>query len=181
MDKVGNHTFWYLLSIEGCLFLEYFITSSFSVIETIFGVSGSLAVFWMAEIFVIQNLKLSIIKKSNIIFFIYLRIFLIIYFTFAALVAMIVESGLFYEDFICHEIHLKSILVIVAILLIIVAILLTFLNFINCMLWMNYKIWYWATQTGLDYKRYTLKFWIYKIWTLLKNLCKIVRIKISGK
>ena len=140
-----------------------------------------LVLFLIAQIGVVQNLKLSITKKSSIFTYIYVRIFLITYFVIVSSIEASVVSMVFYEDFIRHGIYLKSILVIVAIFLTIVAILLTFLNFINCMLWMNYKIWYWATQTGLDYKRYTLKFWIYKIWTLLKNLCKIVRIKISGK
>lgn len=174
MDKVGNHIFWYLLGIEGCLFLEYFITSSFSVIEVVYAVSVCLVLFLMAQIGVVQNLKLSITKKSSIFTYIYVRIFLITFFVIASSIEASVVSMVFYEDFIRHGIYLKSILFIVVILLIV-------LNFINCMLWMNYKIWYWATQTGLDYKRYTLKFWIYKIWTLLKNLCKIVRIKISGK
>lgn len=170
MDKVGNHTFWYLLGIEGCLFLEYFITSSFSVIEAVYAVSVCLVLFLMAQIGVVQNLKLSITKKSSIFTYIYVRIFLITFFVIASSIEASVVSMVFYEDFIRHGIYLKSILFIVVMLLIV-------LNFINCMLWMNYKIWYWATQTGLDYKRYTFKFWIYKIWTLLKNLCKIVRIK----
>lgn len=174
MDKVGNHIFWYLLGIEGCLFLEYFITSSFSVIEAVCVVSACLFLFLIAQIGVVQNLKWSITKKSSIFIYIYVRIFLIIYFVIVSSIEVSVVSMFFYEDFIRHGIYLKSILFIVVILLIV-------LKFINCMLWMNYKIWYWATQTGLDYKRYTLKFWIYKIWTLLKNLCKIVRIKISGK
>ena len=36
MNKVRNHVFWYLLGIEGCLGLEYFITSNFHVIEALF-------------------------------------------------------------------------------------------------------------------------------------------------
>ena len=100
--------------------------------------------------------------------------FLIYWFVMASLIGVIAEAGIFYEDFICHGIYLKNILFIVVILLIV-------LNFINCILWTNYKIWYWVTQTGLDYQRYILKYWICTMWTLLKDLCKIVRIKISGK
>ena len=96
------------------------------------------------------------------------------WFVMASLIGVIAEAGIFYEDFICHGIYFKSILFMLVILLMV-------LNFINCILWTNYKIWYWVFQTNLDYKRYTLKYWICRLWTLLKNLCKIVRIKISGK
>lgn len=174
MNKVRNHAFWYLLGIEGCLVLEYFITSNFSVIEAIFAVSVCLILFLMGQAIIIQNLKLSITKKSNILFFIYVRLFSICWFVIVSSIGIISVATIFYEDFICHGIYLKSILLIVVILLIV-------LNFINCMLWTNYKIWYWVFQTNLDYKRYTLKYWICRLWTLLKNLCKIVRIKIGGK
>ena len=76
MNKVRNHAFWYLLGIEGCLVLEYFITSNFSVIEAIFAVSVCLILFLMGQAIVIQNLRLAITKKSNIFIFIYVRIFL---------------------------------------------------------------------------------------------------------
>ena len=174
MNKVRNHAFWYLLGIEGCLVLEYFITSNFSVIEAIFAVSVCLILFLMGQAIVIQNLRLAITKKSNILFFIYVRLFSICWFVIVSSIGIISVATIFYEDFICHGIYLKSILLIVVILLIV-------LNFINCMLWTNYKIWYWVFQTNLDYKRYTLKYWICRLWTLLKNLCKIVRIKIGGK
>ena len=128
----------------------------------------------MGQAIIIQNLKLSITKKSNILFFIYVRLFSICWFVIVSSIGIISVATIFYEDFICHGIYLKSILLIVVILLIV-------LNFINCMLWTNYKIWYWVFQTNLDYKRYTLKYWICRLWTLLKNLCKIVRIKIGGK
>lgn len=133
MDKVGNHIFWYLLGIEGCLFLEYFITSSFSVIEAVCVVSACLFLFLIAQIGVVQNLKWSITKKSSIFIYIYVRIFLIIYFVIVSSIEVSVVSMFFYEDFIRHGIYLKSILFIVVILLIV-------LKFINCMLWMNYKI-----------------------------------------
>ena len=107
-----------------------------------------------------------ITKKSNILFFIYVRLFSICWFVIVSSIGIISVATIFYEDFICHGIYLKSILLIVVILLIV-------LNFINCMLWTNYKIWYWVFQTNLDYKRYTLKYWICRLWTLLKNLCKI--------
>ena len=174
MNKIRNHAFWYLLGIEGCLVLEYFITSNFSVIEAIFAVSVCLILFLMGQAIVIQNLRLAITKKSNILFFIYVRLFSICWFVIVSSIGIISVATIFYEDFICHGIYLKSILLIVVILLIV-------LNFINCMLWTNYKIWYWVFQTNLDYKRYTLKYWICRLWTLLKNLCKIVRIKIGGK
>ncbi|WP_283602199.1 hypothetical protein [Ligilactobacillus aviarius] len=167
MNKIRNHAFWYLLGIEGCLVLEYFITSNFSVIEAIFAVSVCLILFLMGQAIVIQNLRLAITKKSNILFFIYVRLFSICWFVIVSSIGIISVATIFYEDFICHGIYLKSILLIVVILLIV-------LNFINCMLWTNYKIWYWVFQTNLDYKRYTLKYWICRLWTLLKNLCKIV-------
>ena len=174
MNKVRNHAFWYLLGIEGCLGLEYIITSNFSIIEAVFAVSVCLILFLMGQAIVIQNLRLAITKKSNILFFIYVRLFSICWFVIVSSIGIISVATIFYEDFICHGIYLKSILLIVVILLIV-------LNFINCMLWTNYKIWYWVFQTNLDYKRYTLKYWICRLWTLLKNLCKIVRIKIGGK
>ena len=174
MNKVRNHAFWYLLGIEGCLGLEYLITSNFHVIEALFISLLYCLFFLIGQAAVIQNLRLPITKKSNILIYICLKIFLIYWFVMASLIGVIAEAGIFYEDFICHGIYFKSILFIVVILLIV-------LNFINCMLWTNYKIWYWVFQTNLDYKRYTLKYWICRLWTLLKNLCKIVRIKISGK
>ena len=174
MNKVRNHAFWYLLGIEGCLGLEYLITSNFSIIEAVFAVSVCLILFLMGQAIIIQNLKLSITKKSNILFFIYVRLFSICWFVIVSSIGIISAATIFYEDFICYGIYLKSILFIVVILLIV-------LNFINCMLWTNYKIWYWVTQTGLDYKKYTFKHWIETIWKLLKNLCKIVRIKIGRK
>lgn len=174
MNKVRNHVFWYLLGIEGCLGLEYFITSNFHVIEALFISLLYCLFFLIVQAAVIQNLRLSITKKSNILIYICLKIFLIYWFVMASLIGVIAEAGIFYEDFICHGIYFKSILFIVVILLIV-------LNFINCMLWTNYKIWYWVTQTGLDYKKYTFKHWIETIWKLLKNLCKIVRIKIGRK
>lgn len=174
MNKVRNHVFWYLLEIEGCLGLEYFITSNFHVIEALFISLLYCLFFLIGQAAVIQNLRLSITKKSNILIYICLKIFLIYWFVMASLIGVIAEAGIFYEDFICHGIYFKSILFIVVILLIV-------LNFINCMLWTNYKIWYWVTQTGLDYKKYIFKYWIETIWKLLKNLCKIVRIKIGRK
>lgn len=174
MNKVRNHAFWYLLGIEGCLGLEYLITSNFHVIEALFISLLYCLFFLIGQAAVIQNLKLSITKKSNILIYICLKIFLIYWFVMASLIGVIAEAGIFYEDFICHGIYFKSILFMLVILLMV-------LNFINCILWTNYKIWYWVFQTNLDYKRYTLKYWICRLWTLLKNLCKIVRIKISGK
>ena len=174
MNKVRNHAFWYLLGIEGCLGLEYFITSNFHVIEALFISLLYCLFFLIGQAAVIQNLRLPITKKSNILIYICLKIFLIYWFVMASLIGVIAEAGIFYEDFICHGIYFKSILFIVVILLIV-------LNFINCILWTNYKIWYWVTQTGLDYKKYTFKHWIETIWKLLKNLCKIVRIKIGRK
>ena len=174
MNKVRNHAFWYLLGIEGCLGLEYLITSNFHVIEALFISLLYCLFFLIGQAAVIQNLRLSITKKSNILIYICLKIFLIYWFVMASLIGVIAEAGIFYEDFICHGIYFKSILFMLVILLMV-------LNFINCTLWTNYKIWYWVFQTNLDYKRYTLKYWSYRLGTLLKNLCKIVRIKISGK
>lgn len=174
MNKVKNHVFWYLLGIEGCLVLEYFITSNFHVIEALFISLLYCLFFLVGQAAVIQNIRLSITKKSNILIYIYLKIFLIYWFVMASLIGVIAEAGIFYEDFICQGIYFKSILFILVILLMV-------LDFINCILWTNYKIWYWVTHTGLDYQRYTLKYWICRLWTLLKNLCKIVRVKISGK
>ena len=174
MNKVRNHAFWYLLGIEGCLGLEYLITSNFHDIEALLISLLYCLFFLIGQAAVIQNLRLTITKKTNILTYICLKIFLIYWFVMASLIGVIAEAGIFYEDFICHGIYFKSILFMLVILLMV-------LNFINCILWTNYKIWYWVFQTNLDYKRYTLKYWICRLWTLLKNLCKIVRIKISGK
>ena len=127
MNKVRNHAFWYLLGIEGCLGLEYIITSNFSIIEAVFAVSVCLILFLMGQAIIIQNLKLSITKKSNILFFIYVRLFSICWFVIVSSIGIISVATIFYEDFICHGIYLKSILLIVVILLIVI-------NFINCML-----------------------------------------------
>ena len=100
MNKVRNHAFWYLLGIEGCLGLEYLITSNFSIIEAVFAVSVCLILFLMGQAIIIQNLKLSITKKSNILFFIYVRLFSICWFVIVSSIGIISAATIFYEDFI---------------------------------------------------------------------------------